>query len=403
MRFAFVTTEYPVRAITVGGLATHLARMAQLLTAAGHSVEIFLPAGAVPAGVHDRPEARIEAVAVAARGWTMLDPVLLRLEGGGLAAPMRALVRRRRLAEAAAVAAAVEVRHARAPFDVVQAADHLGIGRRLERRPGRLLAVGASSARELYDAGTPAAGSAVAAAELRLESETLARAELAFAPSALTAAHYRDRLGRAVAVIRPPAFLEAAPADPPPDWLPPRYLVHFAGRLIPRKGTDLVAAALARALAEEPGLRMVWVGRAEFAAQEALLAPLGALAQRVLLLYPQPKPVLYAIVARAAAAVLPSRIDNLPNTAIESLLLGTPVIGSDGSSLEELVEPGVTGALVANGSVEALAGAMVAAWRGRLVPPGAPAWLDTARGAPVRPETALADYLDRIAAARAGG
>ena len=41
--------------------------------------------------------------------------------------------------------------------------------------------------------------------------------------------------------------------------------------------------------------------------------------------------------------VQPSLVDNLPNAAIESLLLGIPVVAFDGFSLGELVEPGVSG------------------------------------------------------------
>jgi glycosyltransferase involved in cell wall biosynthesis len=57
-------------------------------------------------------------------------------------------------------------------------------------------------------------------------------------------------------------------------------------------------------------------------------------------------------------------VDNLPNTVIESLMLGIPVIGTRGASIDELVEPGVTGQLVYPGNVDGLAAAMVEAWRG---------------------------------------
>jgi glycosyltransferase involved in cell wall biosynthesis len=40
------------------------------------------------------------------------------------------------------------------------------------------------------------------------------------------------------------------------------------------------------------------------------------------------KSELYAVLQRADAAVLPSQVDNLPNTVIESLMFGIPVIGS---------------------------------------------------------------------------
>jgi glycosyltransferase involved in cell wall biosynthesis len=57
-------------------------------------------------------------------------------------------------------------------------------------------------------------------------------------------------------------------------------------------------------------------------------------------------------------------VDNLPNTAIESLTLGVPVIGTRGASIDELVEEGVTGNLVTPGDVDGLATTIVKFWRG---------------------------------------
>jgi glycosyltransferase involved in cell wall biosynthesis len=56
-------------------------------------------------------------------------------------------------------------------------------------------------------------------------------------------------------------------------------------------------------------------------------------------------------------------MENLSNAVIESLLLDVPVLGSDGVSINELVEDGVSGALVPIGDAEALAAAMLSVWR----------------------------------------
>jgi glycosyltransferase involved in cell wall biosynthesis len=143
------------------------------------------------------------------------------------------------------------------------------------------------------------------------------------------------------------------------------YLVHF-GSLGARKGTDVVSDALPIAWSSEPGLRMVFVGPISATNRERFTATWGQHADKVTFTGPLGKPELYAVVAGAEASVLPSRMDNLPNTVIESLALGTPVIGSDGASIDELVVPGVNGSLVPIGDAQALARAMVAAQRGEL-------------------------------------
>jgi glycosyltransferase involved in cell wall biosynthesis len=157
--------------------------------------------------------------------------------------------------------------------------------------------------------------------------------------------------------------LEVAPSPDPPCGLPDRFFLHF-GRLGAKTGTPWLANALRLAFEAEPSLRMVWVGRGKFNEITDLRDSLGQHRFKLQILYPLAKPDLYAVLQRADATVLPSLVDNLPNTAIESLTLGVPVIGTRGASIDEIVEDGVTGELVQPGDVEGLASAMVKFWRG---------------------------------------
>ena len=52
--------------------------------------------------------------------------------------------------------------------------------------------------------------------------------------------------------------------------------------------------------------------------------------------------------------VIPSLQDNLPNTVLESLACGTPVVGFDTGGIPDMVRPGVTGLLAPAGDVDAL-------------------------------------------------
>jgi glycosyltransferase involved in cell wall biosynthesis len=51
------------------------------------------------------------------------------------------------------------------------------------------------------------------------------------------------------------------------------------------------------------------------------------------------------VIRQALAVVLPSRMDNLPNTCIEAMAEGKAVIGTRGTSFEQLIEDGVSGLL----------------------------------------------------------
>jgi len=196
------------------------------------------------------------------------------------------------------------------------------------------------------------------------ESRWLRNVAHVYAPSHFVADYQQRRLDRGVAVIRPPFFLEAPPGKISGSPLPSRYLLHF-GNINRRKGSDLVAKALEMAWREAPGLRMVWAGKLPWGEEFAETYP--ALAEKqdhVLWLGALEKPELYSVLKNAVAVVAPSRTDNLPNNVLESLACGTPVIGSNGASIDELVVPGVNGELVPLEDSTALAQAMLRAWRG---------------------------------------
>jgi glycosyltransferase involved in cell wall biosynthesis len=146
--------------------------------------------------------------------------------------------------------------------------------------------------------------------------------------------------------------------------LPERFLLHFGSYLGEKTGTPWLTNALRVAFQAEPSLRMVWVGRGGFDEVAGFRDSLGHHRSKLQVLYPLSKPDLYAVLQRADATVLPSMVDNLPNTVIESLTLGVPVIGTRGASIDELVEEGVTGDLVSPGDVDGLASTIIRFWRG---------------------------------------
>lgn len=61
---------------------------------------------------------------------------------------------------------------------------------------------------------------------------------------------------------------------------------------------------------------------------------------------------LFSIIKHARLCILPTRIDNLPNTCLESMALGKIVISSNNTSVEQLITDGVNGFLteIDNGS-----------------------------------------------------
>jgi len=196
-----------------------------------------------------------------------------------------------------------------------------------------------------------------------LERKALHRADRVYAPSLFTAANYKLKDERKIETIRPPFFLEEEPAVSSHDNLPDRYFIHF-GSIGSLKGSDLLAKALPEVWKECPDFKMIWAGKERTPGEMSHYQTLwGANSTKIIWYERLKKPQLYHMLQRAEASVLPSKIDNLPNTLLESLFFKVPVIGSRGASIDELVEEGLNGTLVDIGDIRGLADALVGVWR----------------------------------------
>ena len=385
-RIAFVTPEFLTEPQASGGIANYVAKMATALSTHGVDVEVFVPS--TGRGTLEFHGIRVERVpaerSIVARAVTRIVGWIVGPRSGFIVNLMNA----RRLA------AAVERRHGERPFDAIQSSNHNLTGAFLRRTNGRVHVVRLSTSRKLYDASGGRCHAWMGRMVELYDVRSLRRADVVYAPSTFLAEHFNRTYGLDVRVVRPPAELGGTPAPANPAPLPARYLVHF-GSLGFRKGTDSVAAALARVWERQPDLHMVWVGPIAHQELAAFREAWGARSGQVEVLGVLEKAQLYRILQGAVASVLPSRIDNLPNTVIESLVLGIPVIGSDGASIEELVEHGVSGLLVPIGDVDALAEAMVVAWRGEADWLG-PGFEPPARLQEMRPDRAVQAFLELV-------
>lgn len=387
-RFAFLTDEFVTQRLTGGGLATYVDRMARTLVAAGVEVEVFVRC----TDRHAPPSFEHHGI--------LVHPVSNRhpLYGALARLPLRFLKEPwggawAYLRTSSTMARAFLARHREKPFHAVQATNSSALGLFLPPLPGCRRLIRLSSHREQWfrtDNLWHLRGARLLAA---LERRAIRRADVVYAPSEFVAAQCRQAWRSDVAVLRPPVFVEEQPEGQAPRDAPARFLLHF-GRLCHRKGTVCVAEALPHVWREEPEFRMVWAGvpgRDERLTRA--MAEWGPMADRVTLAGRIPKRTLYRLVLDSECCVLPSLVDNLPNSVVEALALGKGVLGFRGGSVDELVEDGTNGLLADPGDVEGLARLMVAVWRGEFpwvkgpVPP--PAAFES-----MEPRTAARNLLD---------
>ncbi len=353
MRIVFLTVEFPTEVDNAGGLGSYLHRIVRVVRDVGHVPEVITISSQKPE-VLDAGGVRVERVPMAERVGSRALRCLGRLPTR--IGPYSAGVRER---QASALGAALLRRESQVQVDLVQSSNFGLTGLFVPRRLGRVHIVRCSSATLPLAFATRVIRPLDALWTQRLENRCLQHADRVYSPSENVANYYRRWLGIDVAVIRPPLFIEADVASVSHLGLPSRFLLYF-GLLCRYKGTDVLARALPLVWKQEPSFRMVWAGTGSFRRYAARWAPTEG---RVQWLGALPKPLLYGVLSKAVASVIPSRCDNLPNTALESLSLGIPVIGSMGASLDEVVEPGRSGETVPIGDHRALADAMLRAWR----------------------------------------
>jgi len=126
----------------------------------------------------------------------------------------------------------------------------------------------------------------------------------------------------------------------------------FAGGGIEIKGAGVLIEALPILLRHLDRLRVIVVGTGE----ERLLAAFRRLAPQVSVLGWVPFQQIGALFAAADLVLVPSTWpENFPLVTLESLKVGTPVVGSDFGGIPEQIEEGVTGYLFPVGNAAALA------------------------------------------------
>jgi glycosyltransferase involved in cell wall biosynthesis len=356
LRIAFLTPELVAdpENDSMGGLAAFVNRIATALADLGHEVHVFAAADSTRSTTLGGVQ--VEEVAITAAPWlTRLRRLVPKRRRGNLGWLLQLL----RIA--LTLARTFKRRDHQTPFDIVHTSDYGFTGLFVPRRRGLIHVARSSRAADLFEPldGHDALHNRIAAL---LERRVLARADRAYAPSRFVAAHFQTKYGLDLATVRPP-FQAADVSEKGRGSLPPRYLA-YSGVVTPRKGTDVIARALLLVWREIPDFTMVWAGTEIVAGELERYRTLWSDHQhQVQWMGRLSRTELHPIVRNAVATVVPSRVDNLPNSAIESLSFGVPVIGSNGASLDEIVDDRC-GELVPIGDAEALACSMIRAWRG---------------------------------------
>lgn len=152
------------------------------------------------------------------------------------------------------------------------------------------------------------------------------------------------------------------PGTPAADevWLDGHERIVFAGRLEDEKGVGTLLDAMPLVNAEFPSARLLVIG--EGGAEARLrhhASQVGLAEDHVRFAGHVSESELRRLVGTADAAVVPSLYEPFGFVAIEAAILGAPLVVSDVGGLADIVIDGRTGLLVAPGSPQALAMALL--------------------------------------------
>lgn len=198
-----------------------------------------------------------------------------------------------------------------------------------------------------------------------LELWCVEHADVAFAPSRFCASAIQKRAGKEVSVIESPYVcknIEMNESVYQEKLLNKKYLL-FNSSLSRLKGTHVGIEAAECLLEKYPDLYMVYAGYDYGLSQKYgnVQNISGILARqskkfggRVIYLRHLEHKNLFPIIKHSLACVLPSRVDNLPNSCIEAMALEGIVIGTYGASFEQLIRNKENGLLIKRDSPAAL-------------------------------------------------
>jgi glycosyltransferase involved in cell wall biosynthesis len=360
MHIAFLTSEYVTESNFAGGLAQYLGRVTTGLVNRGHNVVVFVISE--KSGELDYKGVLVKRIKT--QRWWLLRFVNFILH----------IIKRPRLIEsqqASSIAKgldkALRKYSSKMRFDIIQAASWRATGLFVSKRPVAPVVVRVSSYEALLQEHRGSKLTADKRLSCFLERHSIRQANAVYAPSKFMAKEVTRRTGVTTRLVRPPfqynnEISRSQTGIKEIDHLP-AYLLYF-GRISRYKGAETLLEAIEPLFSQIPDFNLVIVGPAngDDPAAKRLLSLAETMGESVHYAGVLANDDLVPVIERSRAVVLPSLMDNLPNTCLEAMSLGKVVIGPNGVSFDELIDNGKSGILFKTGDPVCLRESIARAW-----------------------------------------
>jgi glycosyltransferase involved in cell wall biosynthesis len=335
MHIAFVSTQFISITLT-GGLGNHLLRVGLSLVETGHRPTILMIAD------QEKEEMYRGIRLIHVRGKPA--SIMKRLRRGAIHSNAY---------QSKCFRTAIAKLNERDPIDIIQYTNYRGTALYRYKPVPSVMRV--SSYRPLWDKLHPTAEerwSRKTAAVIEMRS--MQNVDAIYAPSKILSTVLSEQIGRTVDVVEPPFLLDQEEWD---DSLRqsivgdyPYFL--FVGSLTKRKGAFVIAESIDELCRRFPNHQFVFIGKTEFHDGVSTIDIMRTrVSDRGRIIYhpPIPHSQLYPFYTSADVVLMPSLVDNLPNTCLEAMALGAIVVGTRGASFDQLIDDNVSGFLAETG------------------------------------------------------
>ncbi|MCI9464175.1 MAG: glycosyltransferase family 4 protein [Lachnospiraceae bacterium] len=186
------------------------------------------------------------------------------------------------------------------------------------------------------------------------------RCNAVFAPSHVIADAFSRDIHRTVSVVESPFWNDCVTCDESiyHNTLYGKKYLLFVGRLHFEKGILVIAEILEQFLAEHPDYYFVCCGESGMIdgrnSVRILQLASGKYKDRFIYMPPLSHEYLYPVIWHADFVICPSIMENFSNSCMEAMYFKRVVIGTDGTSFEQLIDDGKNGLLCVPGDAESL-------------------------------------------------
>jgi len=357
MNIAFLTPEYITESNFDGGLANYLYRVAQAMKQRGHHIEIFTYSDKNETIFHQG--ITVNRVKINSTFFRLINTLTrYRIRNTLFILLLSNFLRKKFLK-----------RHREIHFDIVQASSYLACGLFLTFKCPVPIITRVSSYEPLWRKFYEKRLTFDQRIVEWLEIISLKRSSGVYSPSRFLSNVLRKKENIKAGVVSPPFLLESDNFD---ESIYKKYLTKkeyfiFFGTIGLLKGGEMLVKSLSLILSQFPEMYFVFVGKDTkkpdgYSMLQYIIKSAVPYEKRIIYLGTLQHFQLYPIVKHSKAVVLPSLVDNFPNTMLEAMALGKVVIGTKGTSFEEFIKDGNSGILVEPNNPSELHEAMGRVW-----------------------------------------